>query len=81
MLIQKPTALPKNWKNELAPSCDSEANFFAASTVLKAVAMGVVLAVSFFWPCKANPAVLAATRPSPPPSNLYLPQKKWALGP
>jgi hypothetical protein len=37
------------WKNELVPACDSEAIFFLRQVqFLKAEAMGVVLAVSFF---------------------------------
>jgi hypothetical protein len=54
--------LVKNWKNELVPACDSEANFFWRQVqFLKAEATGVVLAVSFFfWQCKAHPAITDA---------------------
>jgi hypothetical protein len=38
----------KHWGNELIPACDSEASFFLRQVqFFKAVAMGVVLAVSF----------------------------------
>jgi hypothetical protein len=44
-----PQKTSKNWKNELVPACDSEAIFLRQAQFLKAAAMGVVLAVSFFF--------------------------------
>ena len=54
--------LVKNWENEVFPAFDSEANFSAPSTVqflkVKAGAMGMVLAVSFFLAIKGRPAMM-----------------------
>jgi hypothetical protein len=56
--MQKPT---QKLGKRTFPACDSEVRsqlFPRQVQFLKAGAMGVVLAVSFFWQCKAHPAML-----------------------